>query len=240
MADEGLEQERIAVHSLANQFPMMSRDEYVALKADIEENGLKEAILLFEGRVLDGRNRYNACLELGIEPRFREFRGTWEEAAKLSASANLTRRHLSKSQKAMVIAWNGLAAAPSADPKAREGKDGIRAAAKRFAVNHMTIYKAFYVYARDRELAKRVLDGGISVGKAEAILRDQEAAERAAQNGAPRSCEDTLAQIGEMLSSEEDDEVRQKVLAHLDRAVSTLAKSAAGKSQTRRGRARRT
>jgi hypothetical protein len=61
----------------------------------------------------------------------------------------------------MVIAWNGLAAAPSSKGAGRGGKDGIRLAmaAQRYGVNHMSAYKAFYVLGRSRELAKKVLRG---------------------------------------------------------------------------------
>jgi hypothetical protein len=56
-----------------------------------------------QGRILDGRNRYRACLAAGIEPRF----VTWQEdgsPAELALSRNLFRRHLTESQRAMVAA----------------------------------------------------------------------------------------------------------------------------------------
>src|SRR5262249_6243445 len=49
----------------ANLFPMMSEDEFRVFKEDIRIRGLEEDIVFFEGKILDGRNRYRACRELG-------------------------------------------------------------------------------------------------------------------------------------------------------------------------------
>lgn len=43
--------------------------------ADIKTNGLSQPITLHNGFILDGGNRYRACMEAGIEPRFVEFEG---------------------------------------------------------------------------------------------------------------------------------------------------------------------
>lgn len=90
-------------HSLADIFPMMDAKRFAALRADIGENGLREPITIAEGKIADGRNRYNACVELGIEPRYED----WDGAGDLLAfivSMNLTRRHLNTSQRAMIAA----------------------------------------------------------------------------------------------------------------------------------------
>lgn len=85
-------------HPLAERFPLIDGDEYERFRADIAANGLRDAITTFGGKILDGRNRYRACLELGVTPRFVEFVGTEEEAAALVDSRNLERRHLTAEQ----------------------------------------------------------------------------------------------------------------------------------------------
>jgi ParB-like chromosome segregation protein Spo0J len=55
-------------HPIANLFPEMTGSDYDALVKDIKSNGLIEPITLFEGKILDGRNRARACLEAEIEP----------------------------------------------------------------------------------------------------------------------------------------------------------------------------
>ncbi len=167
----------IPPHEFADRFPMMDDAEFEALVEDIRVNGQKERILLFEGKILDGRNRYRACRRLGIEAETRTFDGTREEAERLATSANLLRRHLSKSQKAMYLVRSGLVApAPPEGSRRRygTGRDAIMAVGKRYGVNHVTIYKAAFVDTRDPELSEQVLAGELSVGKAEALLRERE------------------------------------------------------------------
>ncbi len=87
--------------STANLFPLMSDDEFAALKDDIRQHGQLEPIWTREGEIIDGRNRYRACLELGIEPITREWNGTGS-VVDFAVSANLHRRHLSSGQKAVI------------------------------------------------------------------------------------------------------------------------------------------
>jgi hypothetical protein len=81
-------------HPLAEQYPEMDAVTFAAFKADIEANGCREPIILFEDKILDGRNRFRACGELGIKPVFKEFNGTVEDAEAAVDSYNLHRRHL--------------------------------------------------------------------------------------------------------------------------------------------------
>ena len=87
-------------HELANLFPMMEQSQYEDLVADIKENGLIESIILHEGKILDGRNRYNACIDSNVVPNFVEYEG--EDALSYVISLNLNRRHLNESQRAMI------------------------------------------------------------------------------------------------------------------------------------------
>lgn len=90
------------LHPLSSLFPRVTGAEFDALVADIKANGLREPIVVHQGLILDGGNRYRACLEAGIEPRFTEFQGGNLVAFVLSA--NLHRRHLSPGQQAAIVA----------------------------------------------------------------------------------------------------------------------------------------
>jgi N6-adenosine-specific RNA methylase IME4/ParB-like chromosome segregation protein Spo0J len=87
-------------HPLADLIPSMTDEEYRGLVEDIRANGLIEPIFLYEGKILDGRHRYRACLELGIEPRFEEYQDN--NPVSFVVSKNLKRRHLTESQKAVL------------------------------------------------------------------------------------------------------------------------------------------
>jgi len=86
-------------HEIANIFPMMTPAEYDQLKADILANGLLEPIILYDGFILDGRNRYMACKDLGIEP---DFDTVDSDPLTFVISKNLHRRHLNETQRAVV------------------------------------------------------------------------------------------------------------------------------------------
>lgn len=91
-------------HSVANIFPLMSTTEFKTFVDDIRANGLHEPIWTWQGQIIDGRNRYNACIELGIEPTYREWQGDESDLRSFVISANLHRRHLSESQRARIAA----------------------------------------------------------------------------------------------------------------------------------------
>lgn len=90
----------ITNHRYADIFPMMNEDDFNRLMEDVRENGLQEPIWLYEGKILDGRNRYKACQTLGIAPELRKYQGN--DPLKFVMSLNLARRHLNSSQCAFV------------------------------------------------------------------------------------------------------------------------------------------
>ena len=91
-------------HPVADIFPLMEGQAFLDLCDDIEENGLREPIWLCENRIIDGRNRYRACKEVGATPSYREYEGDLAGLIPFVLSLNLHRRHLSEGQRAMVAA----------------------------------------------------------------------------------------------------------------------------------------
>ena len=57
------------------------------------------AILIYEGKILDGRHRYEAALQAGVDPVFVEFQGTKAGAIAYVTSENVSRRHLNNQEK---------------------------------------------------------------------------------------------------------------------------------------------
>ncbi|CAN7334469.1 MT-A70 family methyltransferase [Bosea sp. LjRoot90] len=103
----------LSFHSLANLFPLIEGEAFADLVGDVRAHGLREPIVLLDGEILDGRNRYRAGLAAELfEPQpsrralklwFREHDDA-QDGAPLAfvLSRNLHRRHLSESQRAMV------------------------------------------------------------------------------------------------------------------------------------------
>jgi hypothetical protein len=89
-------------HPLADLFPALSGEAGHALAADIAAHGVREAIWLYQGQILDGRNRYNICRALVIACPTRDYTG--DDPLGFVVSMNLHRRHLTESQRALVAA----------------------------------------------------------------------------------------------------------------------------------------
>ncbi len=93
---------KMEFHELACVFPMMQGTDINKLADDIKANGLQEKIVLYEGKILDGRNRYAACVVAEIEPTYTDYNG--KDPLAFVISKNLHRRHLNESQRAMIAA----------------------------------------------------------------------------------------------------------------------------------------
>jgi N6-adenosine-specific RNA methylase IME4 len=82
---------------------LLSAEELAELAEDIRRNGQIEPIVLFEEKILDGRNRFAACKLAKVEPRTRELK-TCASPTAFVVSANLHRRHLSSAQRSTCAA----------------------------------------------------------------------------------------------------------------------------------------
>src|SRR6185369_7467138 len=89
-------------HPFSEIFPLIEGAEFDALIADIKEHGLREKIWLYEGKILDGRNRFLACEKAGVKPDTRKYSG--KNPLAFVISSNVHRRHLTASQRAMMAA----------------------------------------------------------------------------------------------------------------------------------------
>lgn len=90
------------LHPLCTLFPRMAGAEFAALVEDIKANGQREPIVVHDGMILDGGNRFRACIEAGIEPQTMKFGGG--NLVSYVLSVNLHRRHLSAGQQAAIVA----------------------------------------------------------------------------------------------------------------------------------------
>ena len=103
----------IEYHPLANLFPLLGETEIQTLSDDIRNNGLNVPITMYEGKILDGRNRYVACILAEVAPTFIDYEG--HDPVKFVISTNLHRRHLTTGQRAMIA--EKLATMPEGRPK---------------------------------------------------------------------------------------------------------------------------
>jgi N6-adenosine-specific RNA methylase IME4 len=156
----------IPFHPFANIFPLLEGEEFDALVEDIREHGQREHIVFLgaggDEQILDGRNRYRACLEAGVTPRFMPYKG--DNPLAFVISANLKRRHPNESQRAMVAAK--LATLKLGDNQHSEGPS-IEGASRMLNIGHASVERARVVH-RDGapELQRAVERGDVRVSVA--------------------------------------------------------------------------
>jgi ParB-like chromosome segregation protein Spo0J len=93
-------------HPRAAMFPMIEGAEFEALVEDIRERGIIVPIVLADGKIIDGRNRYLAAKKAGHQFTAQDFRPA-PPGADLQAfviSANIHRRQMNAKQKREFIA----------------------------------------------------------------------------------------------------------------------------------------
>lgn len=169
-------QQQYELHPLCTLFPRLSGAEFDALRDDIAANGLSQPIVLLDGQILDGGNRYRACIDAGVEPKFSKFTGG--NIVSFVLSANLHRRHMSAGQQAAIVAtaqdWAkaqavGKPKSVNVDPLATIDQRAAQSGASR-----STQKMADKVAKADPALAKQVAHGEVSLPKAVAKVEGKD------------------------------------------------------------------
>src|SRR5262249_31262685 len=82
-------------HALAGLYDLLTDEQLQPLVESMQEHGYEQdkPVIMYENRVLDGRNRLRASLKAGVQPTFAEFTGSYDEARAYAARANELRRH---------------------------------------------------------------------------------------------------------------------------------------------------
>lgn len=165
---------------------MMKPAEFEDLKADILRNGLLTPVYLFNGEIVDGRNRYLACRAVGIKPKFQQFTGTESELLPFVVSLNIQRRHLNQSQKACLalellpeLERLNKANLSSKISAIRKGElstnltkpaDSRKTAAQSFGVSEGAISTAKRIKEKSGELFEQVKSGAMKLNAAAKLL----------------------------------------------------------------------
>lgn len=158
-------------HPYSEIFPLLPDAELAELAADIKAFGLREPIWLYEGKILDGRNRWIACQKAHVEPQFRTFRGEPKGAKALVWSANYHRRHLTESQRAIAAAE--LANLGKGQPERNASREAFTQteAAEQAGISRSSVQRAKKVVDKgSHALRKAVKSGEIPVKKAASVV----------------------------------------------------------------------
>jgi len=153
-------------HPAADAFPWLPEDELQQLADDIAANGQQYKIVrLPDGRVIDGRNRELACRVAGVEPEYRDEDMGEDDVLAFVLSANVHRRQLTPSQRAMAAAELANMGRGRPANQIRTGADlnSQENAAKLLDVSQRSVNSAAEVKAKAPELVAAVKDGKLDV-----------------------------------------------------------------------------
>ena len=136
-----------------------------------------DPVVLFEGKVLDGRNRLLACKEAGVEPVFEEFHPNGVGPVQWIAARH-TRRDLDASQRAAAALallplleeeakerqWKGVTLGQDCPKgKAREAAAGLTGASDGY------VRDAKRIVEKDASMLERIRDGEITIQEAKRL-----------------------------------------------------------------------
>ena len=167
-------------HVACLALPSPRPDDIARLAEDIRRNGLREPVLVTEdGLIIDGRARCLACVEAGVKVRYCVIPETeTRDVAARVMSIHITRRHYTKSQRAMAAERLAFLSGERAErsrvkpaprtgrrPASRRGLSKDRAADV-LGVAPAQARKARVIRNRDLDLAEKVESGETSIAAA--------------------------------------------------------------------------
>lgn len=160
------------VHPFADIFPLMSDAEFDRLVQDIRTNGQLHSITTYRGKIVDGRNREEACFVLGVEPKYEEWSGEGS-LVNFIVSVNLHRRNLNESQLGMVAAKiANLRDGQTKQAASTDAPVSQAEAAQLFNVSRKTVQRAKFVTENAiPEVIEQVERGEITVTAAERFAK---------------------------------------------------------------------
>jgi ParB-like chromosome segregation protein Spo0J len=170
-------------HELSTVFSSFEdTEEFKKLVDDIKVRGLDHPILLWQGKIVDGRHRHKACLLAGVEPHYEYLPDSTPLQAVMNrvVAENILRRHLTTGQRAMIAAalanmtagggGNQYTKVDRANlPDAKSNAD----AAKSLSVSERAVKDAKEVKRDAPDLAEKVSRGEMTLNAAKTQSRER-------------------------------------------------------------------
>lgn len=166
----------LVAHQFCDLVPgSMSEDEHLALVEDVKANGVRQPVMLYQGKILDGRARYRAATAAQVDCPTEDLQGfTDEDARQYVLSVNLQRRTLSGIQKAFAVAELYKRAVNTDGPK--PSQDVL---AKRYGVSKQSLSLCIKAIEKNNSmLLTRLRRGEVTRGELEEEFYDRDTANR--------------------------------------------------------------
>ncbi len=191
----------VEISALAKMFPPPTEAERVSMRNDIQDNGVLIPVKVWHGAVVEGRTRVEISRELGIPCPYEtlDHSMSLDDVKRYVISANVQRRHLSTSQRSLMLVaslrsgkQNGHAEAsnrqiaewanvsPSTvDAATKVHQHGSKALKEAVKKDHVTVFDAAKIVDRPAKVQDRAIERVVS-GKAKTLTQ-------AVKNGRGRS-----------------------------------------------------
>jgi hypothetical protein len=180
MAKPVIKMQDYEYHELSTVFSSFEdTEEFKGLVKSVKEYGLFDPILVWQGKIVDGRHRHKACMEAGVEPEYEYLvdEVPFDKVLGRVVGANILRRHLTTGQRAMIAA--SLASMThGGDRKSDQGvnlpfEKSNGDVAKDLNVSPRTVKNAREVKRDAPDLADKVSRGEISLNAAKVESRER-------------------------------------------------------------------
>ena len=187
--------DKVDVHELAAAFPLTEGKEFEQMKKSIETEGQQIPVIMYKGKLLDGRNRWQACRELGIAVKAVEWHGPGT-AEEMILAINLRRRHLTTGQKAAIAvkllpfieqqAAKRMMAGTAADPSAKlhQGRSD-ELAGKKVGVCGRSVSKANEIKVASPDIFHQLFIGELTLAQAQRRIKPQAESPSPCQSSSP-------------------------------------------------------
>lgn len=194
-------------HKYADLFPLLEGEEYEQLVENIQEKGLMYPIVTYEGKILDGRNRYRACYDAGVAPAIEKYEG--DDPIGHVIALNIVRRHLTKSQLAGLslrvlphleaeAKKRMLAGKKDPTAKMREGESSEHAG-KMLGVSRRYVQEAKAIQANAPELIEEVVQGRLPLPQAKVLSEIENVGVRKEVLGAIKKAKSSVSETKELV-----------------------------------------
>lgn len=206
-------------HPYSEIFPLIEGSEFDALVEDIKAQGLREKIWLYEGKILDGRNRFLACQKAKVKPAYRKFTG--KDALAFIVSLNVARRHLTEAQRAMAAARIAtLKLGSNQHEGASRDAPSQSDAAEQMDVSRSSVQRARKVVEQgSKALQQAVESGDVPLKKAASVVDLPKSEQLAAATKKPERLEEKEPDITSDRWEPEEDEDEKLALAEKEVAA---------------------
>ena len=177
MVMEKAKGEEFEYSELSTVFPSFhGEEEFTQLVESIKTEGLLEPIVVWQGKIVDGRHRHLACKEARVQPEYTYLPDDWslDKVKNRVVALNVLRRHLTTGQRALVAAALANMTQKDNQWSARQNSAELtsnKQAAEQLNVSHQSVKTAKNIKNDTPDLAEKVNRGEMSLHAADTERR---------------------------------------------------------------------